>query len=110
MRVATDSIQHSVRLVSNQQLKMRRLQLGKTKGGGTEDVKSLQPPADLSGSDEGELYALIILFQTLSRLARISGVPQAFERDITHHISSVVAIAHECIMNSGVSSLKRGPQ
>ena len=45
------------------------------------------------------MYALIILMQTISRLARIAGVPQTLlSRDIVHSISSVISVAHESVM------------
>ena len=45
------------------------------------------------------MYALIIFMQTISRLARIGGVPQTLlSRDIVHSISSVISVAHECLM------------
>ena len=95
MRVAIDSIQHCVRLVTKHQLQMRQQRLQKIS-------EPEDPPVQASGTDEAEFYALIILLQTLSRLSQISGVSQALlTRDITHHISAVVAISHECIMNSG---------
>jgi len=87
IRMTMDSLSLGTKLIQRRQ---RNLELDRVMTPSTDDQKS----------DQGsEFYAIILLMQTLCRLARITGVPSALlAKDIIHNISAVVLVAYDCLL------------
>ena len=92
IRIAMDTLHSSVKMV----LKNQRYE----KAGRTRTPTTTVNDKDTDENGHGnEFYAVILLMQTLSRLARINGVTQALlVKDIIHEISAVVSLSYACIM------------
>ena len=95
IRIAMDTLQNSIKIIQRIQ---RHQKAGRA---GTPTTTGEKQDAQ-----ESEFYAVILLMQTISRLARITGVTQALlAKDIIHSISAVVAIAYECLLTKPSNQL-----